>query len=44
VFVTVREFREAGLPLPGPGQEWPGDADSLREILGRVGGKWRASA
>lgn len=38
--MSVRDFREAGLPLPFPCEKWAHDADFIREILDQVGDKW----
>jgi DNA-binding HxlR family transcriptional regulator len=38
--MSVRDFREAGLPLPFPCEKWAENADLIREILDQVGDKW----
>ena len=38
--MSVRDFRDAGLPLPFPCEKWAKDADFIREILDHVGDKW----
>ena len=38
--MAVSDFRSAGLPLPDSCEELAQDADFIREILDRIGGKW----